>query len=384
MPNKHDSSSQAGPLQGVKVVEFFGIGPGPFAAMLMGDMGADVVSVVRPGTWVGDARLFVNRNRRVVELNLKNGRDLAAAHQLIDGAEVLIEGFRPGVMERLGLGPDAVLQRRPGLVYGRMTGWGQEGPLASRAGHDLNYIGLVGALDNFRSRQGDPVAPLNLVGDYGGGSMFLVVGILAALLEARQSGRGQVVDAAMCDGSALLLTLAHSMRATGRSTPEVGSNQLDGGAHFYQTYKCSDGRFIAVACAEPQFYALMREICGLGSPDFDRQMDREHWPELKRRMREVFETRTAAEWTALFENTDACVSPVLSLDEAVHHPHFQARQTFIERDGWVQPAPAPRFSRTPSAIRRSPAVDVSAVDDILEAWKHVAGSEARRAVFGGP
>jgi alpha-methylacyl-CoA racemase len=363
-----DRGPARGPLRGVRIVEFFGIGPGPFAAMMLGDMGADVVSVARPGQWVRDARQFINRNRRVVELDLKNAADADRAWKLVECAEALIEGFRPGVMERLGFSPEQALRRRPPLVYGRMTGWGQEGPLAQAAGHDLNYIAVAGALDSFRASNGEPVQPLNLVGDYGGGALFLVAGILAALLEARASGTGQVVDAAMCDGTAALLSLAHSMRATGRSSDIVGTNRLDGGAHFYHTYACADGRYLAVACSEPQFYAQMRRIAGLDSPEFDDQLNRALWPQLKRRMQEVFRTRTCAEWTALFEGTDACVTPVVPLHEAPKHPHLVARRTFIEREGYAEPAPAPRFSKTPSSVRRSADIAPGTVEDVLAAW----------------
>jgi alpha-methylacyl-CoA racemase len=358
-----------GPLRGVRIVEFFGIGPGPFAAMMLGDMGADVVSLVRPGRWVRDARQFINRNRRVVELDLKNATDAHSAWKLVESADALIEGFRPGVMERLGFSPEETLRRRPRLVYGRMTGWGQEGPLAQTAGHDLNYIAVAGALDSFRASNGEPVQPLNLVGDYGGGALFLVVGLLAALLEARHSGTGQVVDAAMCDGTAALLALAHSMRATGRSSDVVGTNLLDGGAHFYHTYACADGRHIAVACLEPQFYAEMRRIARLDSSEFDDQMNRALWPQLKLRMQEVFRTKTSAEWMALFEGTDACVTPVVPLDEAPTHPHLVARGTFVQREGYVEPSPAPRFSRTPSSVRRLADAGPTPVEDVLSAWR---------------
>ncbi len=357
-----------GPLRGIRIVEFFGIGPGPFAAMMLGDMGAEVVSLVRPGRWVRDARQFINRNRRVVELDLKNAADAASAWKLVERADALVEGFRPGVMERLGFSPKEALQRRPRLVYGRMTGWGQQGPLAQTAGHDLNYIAVAGALDSFRGSSGEPVQPLNLVGDYGGGALFLIVGLLAALLEARGSGTGQVVDAAMCDGTATLLSLAHSMLATGRSSAVVGTNLLDGGAPFYHAYACADGRHVAVACLEPQFYAEMRRIVQLDSPEFDDQMNRAHWPQLKQRMQDVFRTRTCAEWMALFEGTDACVTPVVPLADAPMHPHLVARRTFMAREGYVEPSPAPRFSRTPSSVRRLADVAPTSVEDVLAAW----------------
>ena len=252
-----------GPLRGVRIVEFAGIGPGPYASMLLSDMGADVVTIARPGQWKNDPRNFVNRGRRPVELDLKKKEDIAQAMELIASADALIEGFRPQVMERLGLGPDEALKRNPRLVYARMTGWGQEGPLAMAAGHDINYIAITGALDSFRSHDGEPVAPLNLVGDYGGGALFLVVGLLAAVIEARSSGKGQVVDAAMCDGVSSMLTMFHALKAMGRWTDEAGTNLLDGGAHFYRTYKCGCGNYMSIGAIEPQFYAELRKLAGL-------------------------------------------------------------------------------------------------------------------------
>jgi alpha-methylacyl-CoA racemase len=358
----------SGPLHGVRVVEFAGIGPGPFAAMMLSDMGADVVSIVRPGAGKRDARDFVNRGRRVVELDLKNASDLAQVFDLIAEADVLLEGFRPLVMERLGLGPDAALARNPRLVYGRMTGWGQSGPLSQAAGHDINYIAITGALDSFRASNGEPVAPLNLAGDYGGGALFLVVGVLAALVEARASGKGQAVDVAMCDGVSLMLSMFHSMHALKRWTEVPRTNLLDGGAHFYRAYECADGRAIAIGAIEPQFYAELRQLAGLSDAVFDHQMDRTKWPELQQKLAAVFKTKTRDEWTALLEGTDACAAPVVGLFEAPSHPHLAARQTFVEHAGHVQPAPAPRFSRTVSAIQGSAAVAPAAVADILAGW----------------
>lgn len=363
-----ETGAASGPLSGVRVVEFAGIGPGPFAAMMLSDMGADVVSIVRPGAGKRDAREFVNRGRRVVELDLKKSGDLAQVLELIAAADVLLEGFRPQVMERLGLGPDVTLKRNPRLVYGRMTGWGQEGPLSQAAGHDINYIAITGALDSFRASNGEPVSPLNLVGDYGGGALFLVVGVLAALVEARRSGKGQVVDAAMCDGVSLMLTMFHSMQAIKRWTDVPRTNMLDGGAHFYRAYECADGRSIAIGAIEPQFYAELRQLAGLSDDAFDHQMDRSRWPELQDRLIAVFKTKTRDEWCAILEGTDACAAPVVGLFEAPSHPHLAARRTFVEHAGHVQPAPAPRFSRTVSAIQGTAAVAPISIPDILAGW----------------
>jgi alpha-methylacyl-CoA racemase len=357
-----------GPLRGVRIVEFAGIGPGPYASMLLSDMGADVVTIARPGQWKNDPRNFVNRGRRPVELDLKKKEDIAQAMELIASADALIEGFRPQVMERLGLGPDEALKRNPKLVYGRMTGWGQEGPLAMAAGHDINYIAITGALDSFRSHDGEPVAPLNLVGDYGGGALFLVVGVLAAIIEARSSGKGQVVDAAMCDGVSSMLTMFHALKAMGRWTDEAGTNLLDGGAHFYRTYKCGCGNYMSIGAIEPQFYAELRKLAGLADDGFDAQNDRAKWPELQKKLEAVFLTKTRDEWAKLLEGSDACAAAIVGLFEAPKHPHLAARKTFVEHEGRVQPAPAPRFSRTPSAIQHSGGVDALKVSDILAEW----------------
>lgn len=363
-----EQSAASGPLRGVRVVEFASIGPGPFASMLLSDMGADVVSIARPGQGKRDLRDFVNRGRRVVELDLKNPEHVGQALDLIAAADVLIEGFRPQVMERLGLGPDVVLRRNPRLVYGRMTGWGQEGPLSQAAGHDINYIAITGALDSFRAGNGETVSPLNLVGDYGGGALYLVVGVLAAVIEARASGKGQVVDAAMCDGVSSMLTMFHSMKATGRWTGQPRTNLLDGGAPFYRTYACKDGGFMAIGALEPQFYAELRKLAGLDEDCYDAQMNRAAWPEVQEKMAALFKTRTRDEWASLLEGTEACAAAVQGMFDAPTHPHLAARRTFVTADGHVQPAPAPRFSRTPSAIQGSP--DVPPVDaaDILARW----------------
>jgi alpha-methylacyl-CoA racemase len=357
-----------GPLRGVRIVEFAGIGPGPYASMLLSDMGADVVTIARPGQWKNDPRNFVNRGRRPVELDLKKKEDIAQAMELIASADALIEGFRPQVMERLGLGPDETLKRNPKLVYGRMTGWGQEGPLALAAGHDINYIAITGALDSFRSHDGEPVAPLNLVGDYGGGAMFLVVGLLAAVIEARASGKGQVVDVAMCDGVSSMLTMFHALKAMGRWPGEAGTNMLDGGAHFYRTYKCGCGNYMSIGAIEPQFYADLRKLAGLADDAFDAQHDRARWPELQQKLEAVFLTKTREEWAKLLEGSDACAAAIVGLFDAPKHPHLAARKTFVEHEGRVQPAPAPRFSRTVSQIQHSGGVDAAKVSDILADW----------------
>ncbi len=365
-----------GPLRGVRIVEFAGIGPGPYASMMLSDMGADIVTIARPGQWKNDPRQFVNRGRRPVELDLKKKEDVAQAMELIASADALIEGFRPQVMERLGLGPDEALKRNPRLVYGRMTGWGQEGPLAMAAGHDINYIAITGALDSFRSQDGEPVPPLNLVGDYGGGALFLVVGLLAGVVEARTSGKGQVVDVAMCDGVTNMLTMFHMQKALGRWTDQAGTNLLDGGAHFYGTYKCGCGNYMSIGAIEPQFYAELRQLAGLTDPAYDAQVDRTKWPELRKKLEAVFLTKTREEWAKLLEGSDACAAAIVPLFEAPKHPHLAARKTFVEAEGGVQPAPAPRFSRTPSAIQHSAGVDTVKVSDILAEW---GGSPAMRA-----
>jgi alpha-methylacyl-CoA racemase len=358
----------AGPLAGLRVVELAGIGPGPFCAMVLADLGADVIRIARPGARV-DPTDVTTRSRRSVELDLRSGEGTRSALALIDRADLLIEGFRPQVMERLGLGPSVCLARNPRLVYGRMTGWGQDGPLASAAGHDINYIALTGALHAIGRADTPPVPPLNLVGDFGGGGMLLAVGLLAALHEARQSGKGQVVDAAMTDGASLLSAFMYGLKAQGRWSNQRGENLLDGGAHFYDTYECADGRYVAIGAIEPQFYAELRERCGIADPLFDEQMDALRWPLLKVRLADVFRTRTRDEWCALLEGSDACFAPVLDWDEAPRHPHNVARETFLSIDGVVQPAPAPRFSRTPASRPRVP--QAAGLEEVFDAW-HVA------------
>ncbi|MGX7708103.1 CaiB/BaiF CoA transferase family protein [Methylobacterium sp. Gmos1] len=342
---------QGGPLAGLRIVEFAGIGPGPFAAMLLADMGAELVRLDRPGGSDPYSKTIVSRGRPTVTVDLKDEGDRAGTLALLDRADALIEGFRPGVMERLGLGPDIVLARNPRLVYGRMTGWGQDGPLARSAGHDITYIAVTGALAAIGPAE-RPVPPLNLVGDYGGGSLYLVAGLLAGLLSAGRTGRGQVVDAAICDGAASLMAMFSELASQGRWSDRREANLLDGGAPWYRTYACRDGRHLAIGPLEPQFYALFRRLTGLDAdPDFDRRDDPEMWPILQRKLEALFTERTRDEWCRLLEGTDACVAPVLSLGEAADHSHLAARGTFVTRDGTIQPAPAPRFCGTPSAIR---------------------------------
>lgn len=357
------SPAAIGPLAGVRVVELAGIGPAPYACMLLADAGADVVRVTRPSDAVGGVRGAVAalgedllaRSRPSVGVDLKHPEGVALVLDLAARADVLVEGFRPGVAERLGLGPEDCWARNDRLVYGRMTGWGQDGPLAGRAGHDIDYIAISGALWPI-GRSGDvPVPPLNLVADFGGGGAMLAFGLLAAVLEARSSGRGQVVDAAMVDGSASLTTMLHSLHNAGAWDEARGVNVLDTGAPFYEVYETSDGGYMAVGAIEPQFYAALLEGLGIEPGALGHQLDRSRWPATKRRFAEVFRTRTRSEWTAAFEGSDACVAPVLSPWEAPDHPHNRARATFVAPGGAVQPAPSPRFGRTPGAVRRAPA-----------------------------
>jgi alpha-methylacyl-CoA racemase len=348
----------SGPLKGIKVIEMAGLGPAPFCAMLLADMGAEVICIDRKNTGGKSTRAseklnILRRGRRSIALDLKNDAASAVVLKMIEGADILLEGFRPGVMERMGLGPEACHARNPALVYGRMTGWGQTGPLASAAGHDINYIALSGALHSIGAGE-QPVPPLNLVGDFGGGAMLLAFGVVCAALEARSSGKGQVVDAAMTDGAALLMSMIYGFKAAGTWNGVRGDNILDGGAHFYGTYRCADDKWIAIGAIEPQFYALLLEKCGIADVAFHPQRERTRWPELKARLAGVFLTKTRDEWCALMEGTDVCFAPVLDLDEAPRHPHNRARQTFLDIDEVVQPAPAPRFSRSAAQIASPP------------------------------
>jgi alpha-methylacyl-CoA racemase len=354
----------SGPLAGFRIVEIAGIGPGPFACMLLADMGAEVITLDRVGARKNLKAVAV-RGRKVVELDLKDKGAIAQVLDLLSHADALVEGFRPGVMERLGLGPDVVLARNPKLVYGRMTGWGQDGPLAQAAGHDINYISVTGALAAIGTKE-KPVPPLNLVGDFGGGALYLVVGVLAALLEASKSGKGQVVDTAMCDGAASLMSMFFDLSAMGRWVEGRENNLLDGGAHFYGVYECSCGNFISIGSIEPQFYALLREHAGLSETCFDAQMDRKAWPELRAKLAEVFKTKTRDDWCKIMEGTDICFAPILTMAEAPKHPHMAAREVFVTRHGVTQPAPAPRFSRTPSAIREA---ETAEIGEVMNVWK---------------
>ena len=363
-PAAQSVTRASGPLAGYRIVEFAGIGPGPFACMMLADMGAEVVTLDRIGA-KKNLKAVATRGRKVVELDLKDKASVAQVLDLLANADALVEGFRPGVMELLGLGPDVVMARNPRLVFGRMTGWGQEGPLANAAGHDINYISITGALAAIGPKE-KPVPPLNLVGDFGGGALYLVVGVLAALLEASKSGKGQVVDAAMCDGAASLMSMFFDMTAMGRWTEGREQNFLDGGAHFYGVYECSCGHFISIGSIEPQFYALLRQHAGLTDADFDAQMDRKAWPALKAKLEKVFKTKTREDWCRIMEGSDICFAPILTMAEAPKHPHNAARKIFVERHGVTQPAPAPRFSRTPSEIRDAVSADIG---DLTGAWK---------------
>jgi alpha-methylacyl-CoA racemase len=347
-------SFMGGPLTGIRIVEFQGIGPGPFAAMLLSDMGADVIRIDRKGGRTPHKAEITYRGRPAVALDLKKPEAVEAALKLIEKSDALIEGFRPGVMERLGLGPDVCLKRNPKLVFGRMTGWGQTGPLSEAAGHDINYIAISGALHAIGNAGGKPVPPLNLVGDFGGGALYLALGLVSALLEASRSGKGQVVDAAMTDGAASLMAMFYGMSAGGMWQDTRGVNMLDSGTHFYDTYETSDRKWISLGSIEPQFYREMLQKTGITDPAFEVQMDRTAWPALKEKLAAVIKTKTRDEWDAIMLGSDVCYAPVLSLVEAPRHPHNVARKTFIEIDGITQPAPAPRFSRTEASIKGPP------------------------------
>jgi alpha-methylacyl-CoA racemase len=365
----------AGPLRGTRIIEVAGIGPGPFAAMMLADMGAEVVRVdrtqaVRDPTPDIPAWDVLQRSRRNLAVDLKHPDGVATFLRLVDRADALLEGFRPGVMERLGLGPEVCLARNPRLVYGRMTGWGQDGPFAHAAGHDINYISLAGALAHFARRGEPPTPPLNMVGDFGGGGMLLAFGVVCALLEAGRSGQGQVVDTAMVDGAAVMMAMFWGMRQIGAFDEEhPGTNLLDSGAHFYDVYRCSDGRYISVGSIEPQFYAELLRLTGLADDlEFAQQMDRTLWPVLKGRLETLFHTRTRDEWCALMEGTDVCFAPVLTMTEAARHPHNVARGTIVEVDGVAQPAPTPRFSRTAADQPTAPAHAGQHTREVLADW----------------
>ncbi len=354
-----DDREMSGPLTGLTVIELAGIGPGPFAGMLLSDMGATVIRVeraqeVRGGDPTNPPKDILRRGRHSIGVDLKNPAGVEVVLRLVEKADALFEGFRSGVTERLGLGPDICLARNPRLAYGRMTGWGQTGPYALAAGHDINYIALAGALEPIgRAGQG-PTPPLNLVGDFGGGGMFLAFGLVCAMLEAKTSGKGQVVDAAMVDGAATLMSMFHSFAAMGVHKPERGTNMLDTGAPFYDVYECADGKYVSIGSIEPQFYAELRKLADLSDPIWDAQVDQDNWPGKKVKMAEVFKLKTRDAWCAIMEHTDVCFAPVLSLAEAPKHPHNVARGTFQELGGVVQPSPAPRFSRTVAEIAGPP------------------------------
>jgi alpha-methylacyl-CoA racemase len=356
----------AGPLAGFRIIEVSGIGPGPFGAMMLSDMGAEMIRVERPGAtmWEDPSMDLLNRGRRCITIDLKQRSGVETLLRLVETYDGLLEGFRPGVMERLGLGPDVCLERNPGLVYGRMTGWGQTGPLAKAAGHDINYIALAGALHPIGRRGEPPTVPLNLVGDFGGGGLILAYGVVCALLERSRSGKGQVVDAAMVDGAATLMTIFHATQQLGFWSDERGTNIIDSGSHFYDSYETKDGKWISIGSFEPQFYALLLEKLGLDAEEFP-QMDQEQWPALKQRVGDLFLQRTRDDWCKLLEGTDVCFAPVLKIGEAREHPHNTARGTFVKINGVGQPRPAPRFDRTDSEISRPPAYPGEHTEEIL-------------------
>ncbi len=378
----------SGPLSGVRVIELAGIGPGPMCAMLLADLGADVVRVDRPvQVDLGVPRRsrhfdVLRRGRRSIAVDLKSPEGVEAVLKMVEQADALIEGFRPGVTERLGLGPEECAARNPKLVYGRMTGWGQEGPLASAAGHDINYIALTGALAAIGNNGGPPVPPLNLVGDYGGGALYLAFGVCAALLEAKNSGQGQVVDAAMVDGAASLLSSVFGLHAAGSWDLERGSNTLDSGSYFYGTYECSDGEWISIAPIEGKFHTELMQRLGIDPEDMKNQHDRSQWSDRKAQMVEIFAKKTRAQWCEELEGTDVCFAPVLTMEEAREHEHIKARQTLIEVEGVVQPAPAPRFSRTPGKVHGPVPEPGEHSREILVDWGLDAG-EVDQLISGG-
>ena len=364
-----------GPLSGYRIIEIAGIGPGPFAAMMLADMGAEVIRVERAQSVKGAAPATAHwdtllRGRKNIAIDLKNPQGVEALLQLVEKADAIIEGFRPGVMERLGIGPTECVKRNPKIVFGRMTGWGQDGPYAPLAGHDINYIALAGALAHFARKDEAPVPPLNMVGDFGGGGMFLAFGVVCALLETQKSGKGQVIDAAMIDGSATLMIMFWAMKSIGMFNENApGTNLLDTGAHFYDVFQCQDGKYISIGSIEPQFYALLLEKTGLtDDPAFAKQMDPSQWPMLKTKLQDVIKQKTQAQWCAIMEGTDVCFAPVLTMTEATQHPHHIARNTFIDIAGVTQPAPAPRFSRTSPETPTPPAHAGQHSTQILNEW----------------
>jgi alpha-methylacyl-CoA racemase len=360
-------------LSGIKILELAGIGPGPFSAMLLADLGADIIRVdraqqVNPGVWDRPNLDVLNRGRRSIGVDLKHPDGIEIVLKLVEHADALIEGFRPGVTDRLGIGPDACLARNPKLVYGRMTGWGQEGPMAQAAGHDINYISLAGALAHFGRADSKPTPPINLIGDFGGGGMFMALGVVSAILEAQRSGQGQVIDVAMVDGSAILMTMMWGLRAMGAWDEAMGVNVLDTGAPFYDTYETADGKFISLGSLEPQFYAELIQRLGLVDDGLPMQMDRAGWDTMREKFTVLFKTKTRDEWDVALRGSDACYAPVLSMSEAMDDDHIKARGTIVEVDGIAQPAPAPRFSRTPGEIQRSAPWPGQHTDEALAAW----------------
>jgi alpha-methylacyl-CoA racemase len=345
-----------GPLKGIKILEVGGIGPGPFCGMMLSDMGADIIRIERKGglSLTEPKYDILTRNRKSISLNLRNPDGVAAFLRMVEQVDALQEGFRPGVMEKLGIGPDVCLKRNPKLVYGRMTGWGQDGPFSKAAGHDINYIALSGALHAIGRKGQKPVPPLNLVGDFGGGGMFLAFGMVCALLEAQKSKNGQVVDAAMIDGSASLMAIIYGLHAAGLWSNKPGTNLLDSGAHFYDTYETADGKFVAIGSIEPQFYDLLLQLAKIDDPDFKNQLDFNQWPQLKEKLAAVFITKTRDQWCEIMEGSDVCFAPVLSMTEAPSHPQNEQRKNFTQIDGVLQPAPAPRFSRSKPEIKNPP------------------------------
>ncbi|HEU0217489.1 MAG TPA: CaiB/BaiF CoA-transferase family protein [Stellaceae bacterium] len=365
-----------GPLEGVKIIELAGIGPAPFCAMLFADMGAEVIRVDRAAN-VGtdtdrdgnDARFnLLLRGRRNIAVDLKNKAGQDAVLRLIDQADALIEGFRPGVMERLGLAPDICLKRNPKLVYGRMTGWGQDGPIAHIAGHDINYIALSGALAAIGETGRGPVPPLNLIGDFGGGALYLAMGVLAGILSARATGKGQIIDCSMVEGAASLMMMMYGALASGAWTEKRGHNRTDGGSHFYQVYETKDGEYVSVGSIEPQFYKLLLTHTGLEGVELPPQSDRAHWPAMRERLAAIFKRKTRAEWVAIMQQTDICFAPVLTMSEAIEHEHNRSRDSFVDVDGIAQPAPAPRFLGTPTSVQGPPARAGEHTDAILRDW----------------
>ena len=374
-----------GPLTGIRVVEMAGIGPGPFTAMMLSDLGAEVIRVDRLShKGIGHRANVLNRGRKSIAVDLKNPRGVETTLRLIRQADVVLEGFRPGVMERLGLGPEKCLSVNPRLIFGRMTGWGQTGPLSQAAGHDINYISIAGALGAMGYADRPPAPPLNLVGDFGGGAMYLLTGILAALVERATSEQGQIIDAAMSDGTASLLSPFFGLMAMNMWTTDRFSNRLDGGAFYYGSYECSDGRYISIGSLEPQFYALLLEKAEITDPEFQEQLDEAAWPAKREKLTQLFKTKTRQQWCDIMEGTDVCFAPVLDLEEAPNHPHNIDRKTFVELDGVVQPAPAPRFSRTQGEIQGPAAMAGEHTREVLSAWnfsdQEIGELQAARAI----